>query len=144
MRNGSTPATPAPRLRDHPRQLDPRVGAAADPPTDIGLPVMRQRPERFIVTERPQREHGERYQHVPGTPDVRGEVGALIDSLHTLFERDRAVASQPGAARCGICYLYHPASALVYREIEGCYVCPGCAKALGSTRILMVRRQQRT
>jgi hypothetical protein len=96
------------------------------------------------VTERPQREHGERYQHLPGTPDVRGEVGALIDSLHALFERDRAVASQPGAARCGICYLYHPSSALAYRDLEGCYVCVECARTLGSTRLLMVRRQQRT
>ena len=111
---------------------------------DMGYPATHPRPERFAVTERPPREHGERYQHVPGTSDVRGEVGALIDSLHALFERDRAVASQPGAARCGICYLYYSTSALSYREAEGCYVCPDCVQALGSTGLFMVRRQQRT
>jgi hypothetical protein len=101
------------------------------------------RPERFIVTERPPREHGERYQHVPGTEDVRGDVGALVDQLHALFAHDRVVASQAGAARCGLCYLHFAQSELVYREVEGYYVCSGCAQALGRSRVVMVRRQQR-
>lgn len=105
--------------------------------------VARSRPERFVVTERPQREHGERYQHIPGTPDIRGEVGALIDSLRTLFQDDRTVASQSGATRCGICYFHYPLSTLAYREDGGYYVCQRCAKSLGGTPLNMVRRQQR-
>lgn len=75
--------------------------------------------------------------------DVRGEVGALIDSLHAVFERDRAVASQGGAKRCGICYLHFSHAELEYRENEGHYVCAGCAAVLHQARLPMVRRQQR-
>lgn len=75
--------------------------------------------------------------------DVRGEVGPLIDSLRALFADNRTVASQGGVARCGICYLYFRASDLTYREQEGFYVCASCASALGTTRLPMVRRQQR-
>jgi hypothetical protein len=75
--------------------------------------------------------------------DVRGEVGALIDALHAVFERDRAVASQGGAKRCGICYLHFSVTELEYREVEGHYVCAGCAAVLHQARLPMVRRQQR-
>ena len=75
---------------------------------------------------------------------MRGDVGPLIDSLHELFERDRAVASQGGTARCGICYLHFRLSDLHYREEEGFYVCTNCARALGHGRVMMVRRQQHT
>src|SRR5262249_18860764 len=139
--NGALPSS-----RDSRRLLEGRSADLAERATEDSLPVVRQlpdRPERFLISERPQRERGEHYHPMPGTLDVRGEVGELIDALHTLFKRDRAVASQPGAVRCGICYLHHPLTALVYREAEGCYVCPDCAKALGATRLMMVRRQQR-
>jgi hypothetical protein len=75
--------------------------------------------------------------------DVRGEVGSLIDSLRALFEQDRAIASQSGTTRCGICYLHFPASTLTYREDEGYYVCERCARDLRSSTLPMVRRQQR-
>lgn len=74
--------------------------------------------------------------------DVRGDVGPLIDSLRDLFERDREVASRGNAARCGICYLHFTLSELLYRDEEGFYVCPSCAKVLLHTRVMMVRRQQ--
>ena len=91
-----------------------------------------ERDERYEGDERPARQL-----------DVRGEVGPLIDSLRTLFADNRTVASQGGVARCGICYLYFRASDLTYREQEGFYVCASCASALGTTRLPMVRRQQR-
>jgi len=75
--------------------------------------------------------------------DVRGAVGALIDSLHDLFSHDRTVASQGGSSRCGICYFHYPLSELTYRDEEGFYVCHGCERSLGSARVSMVRRQQR-
>ncbi|HEU0025673.1 MAG TPA: hypothetical protein VFQ25_01035 [Ktedonobacterales bacterium] len=75
--------------------------------------------------------------------DVRGSVGGLIDSLHEVFARDRAVATQGGAARCGVCYLHFPVGELLYRDAEGFYVCESCAHALGSAHVPMVRRQQR-
>jgi len=75
--------------------------------------------------------------------DVRGDLGPLIDSLHELFERDRAVASQGGSTRCGICYLYYKLADLTYREADGMYVCARCARALGSSSLRMVRRQQK-
>ncbi|HEX8730567.1 MAG TPA: hypothetical protein VF725_00795 [Ktedonobacterales bacterium] len=75
--------------------------------------------------------------------DVRGVVGGLIDSLHDLFVRDRALASQGGVSRCGICYLHYPLGELVYHEGEGFYVCQPCERALGGARVNMVRRQQR-
>ncbi len=76
-------------------------------------------------------------------PEVRGDVGPLIDSLHALFEHDRAVASQTGATRCGICYLHFAAADMSYRQSEGFYVCEECARALGPNQVFMVRRQQR-
>jgi hypothetical protein len=76
-------------------------------------------------------------------PEVRGAIGPLIDALHDIFERDRAVASQGTSTRCGICYLHYPLADLTYREAEGFYVCAGCAQAMGSTQLFMVRRQQR-
>ncbi len=81
----------------------------------------------------------------PSVPreDVRGSVGALIDSLHDLFVHDRVVASQGGVARCGICYFHFPISDLIYREPEGFYVCQTCERSLGAGHIPMVRRQQR-
>jgi hypothetical protein len=75
--------------------------------------------------------------------DVRGDVGSLIDSLREVFERDRAVASQGGTARCGICYLHFPLAELDYRAEEGFYVCAPCAQRLGTTHLPMIRRQQR-
>jgi hypothetical protein len=75
--------------------------------------------------------------------DVRGNVGTLIDSLHEVFVRDRTIASQGGASRCGVCYLHFPVSELLYRDAEGFYVCESCAHALGPARVPMVRRQQR-
>jgi hypothetical protein len=83
-----------------------------------------------------------RQEREPLRPEVRGEVGSLIDDLRTLFERDRTVASQSGSARCGICYLHYAQSELRYREAEGFYVCPTCARALGTVEVFMVRRQQ--
>lgn len=75
-------------------------------------------------------------------PEVRAGLGELIDSLHELFARDRAVASQAGI-RCGICYLHFPKEALEYRDEEGYYVCGSCAEALARERLNMVRRQHR-
>ena len=71
------------------------------------------------------------------------DLTQLIESLHQQFEQDRALASQTGSARCGICYLYHRQTDLLYREEEGFYVCKSCQKALGNTRVMMLRRQQR-
>ncbi len=75
--------------------------------------------------------------------DVRGAVGGLIDALHDVFTQDRAVATQGGSSRCGLCYLHFPIGELVYRESEGFYVCQACERALGSARVNMVRRQQK-
>ena len=75
--------------------------------------------------------------------EVRGDVGPLIDSLHDLFIRDRAIASQGNVTRCGICYLHYPLSELEYREVEGYYVCFSCKRSLGSTQLMMIRRQQK-
>ncbi len=66
---------------------------------------------------------------------------AMLVTLKELFERDRQIASQSDATRCGICYLYHPLSELLYRE-EGFYACPSCALALGSQFMPMLRNQQ--
>ncbi len=90
----------------------------------------------------PPREFSER-ERLAQRPEVRGEVGALIDDLRGVFQRDRSVASLPNCARCGVCYHYFMTDDLEYREAEGYYVCAGCAKLLGTTRLPMVRRQQR-
>jgi hypothetical protein len=78
----------------------------------------------------------------PFRPESRGEVGSLIDALHGLFAQDRAMASQGESARCGICYLHFPLTALEYREAEGFYVCAACKRALGHNPLMMIRRQQ--
>jgi hypothetical protein len=130
--------------REPPHVPDDTFRDAEDGQNPAAQAVVRPRPERFVVAERQPRERGERYQHIPGTPDVRGDVGPLVDELHALFERDRAVASQGSTARCGVCYFHFSLVELEYREAEGHYVCPNCAKALGRGRIVMVRRQQRT
>jgi hypothetical protein len=88
-------------------------------------------------------ERADRTEHQPLRAEARGDVGPLIDDLHDVFERDRAVASQGSIARCGICYLHFAHPDLIYREAEGFYVCPSCSRALGASQIFMVRRQQR-
>ena len=67
----------------------------------------------------------------------------MLISLHELFEHDRQVASQSDATRCGICYLYFPASELHYRNGEGFYTCLGCERALGKQTLPMLRHQQK-
>jgi len=89
----------------------------------------------------PPREFTER-ERLAHRPEIRGEVGALIDDLRGIFQRDRSVASLPNCARCGVCYHYFVTDDLEYREAEGYYVCASCAKLLGATRLPMVRRQQ--
>lgn len=97
-----------------------------------------------LSTQAPQAEDDDEVAPFSGPrEDVRGAVGELIDALHELFTQDRAVASQGGSARCGICYFHYRLSELIYREAEGFYVCQGCERALGVARISMVRRQQR-
>jgi hypothetical protein len=71
------------------------------------------------------------------------DLSPLIESLRQQFEQDRALASQPGAVRCGICYLYYRQTDLFYREEEGFYVCKSCQRVLGNMQIKMLRRQQR-
>ena len=68
---------------------------------------------------------------------------AMIVSLHDLFEHDRQVASQPDAARCGICYLYFSVSDLRYRDQEGFYVCAACERPLGKHTMPMLRKQKK-
>jgi hypothetical protein len=86
---------------------------------------------------------------VPGAmPMERGYSGTfdfeqLIQSLHELFERDRQIASQPDATRCGICYLHFPVSELYFRDEEGFYACKGCEGTLGKHKMAMIRRQQK-
>jgi hypothetical protein len=96
----------------------------------------------FAHTPIPPREFNER-ERLAQRPEIRGEVGALIDDLRGIFQRDRAVASLPDCARCGVCYHYYTTSDLEYREAEGYYVCASCRQLLGSARLPMVRRQQR-
>jgi hypothetical protein len=83
----------------------------------------------------------------PTTGVERGHTGThdfeyLIQSLRELFARDRQVASQPDATRCGICYLHFPVNELHYRE-EGFYLCQGCEHALGKQSLPMLRKQQK-
>jgi hypothetical protein len=73
----------------------------------------------------------------------RMDLAQLIEALHQQFEQDRALASQTGSARCGICYLYYRQADLFYREEEGFYICKSCQRSLGNGKIKMVRRQQR-
>lgn len=67
----------------------------------------------------------------------------MLISLHDIFERDRQIASQSDATRCGICYLHFLMSELQYRGEEGFYVCVGCERALGKQTLSMVRQQQK-
>lgn len=66
----------------------------------------------------------------------------MIQSLRTLFEHDRQMASQTDATRCGICYLHYSLDELHYRE-EGFYACQTCEQALGKHPVPMVRKQQK-
>ena len=70
------------------------------------------------------------------------EFEYLIQSLRTLFEHDRQVASQPDTTRCGVCYLYFSANELHYRE-EGFYVCAACEQVLGKQHVFMLHKQQK-
>lgn len=73
----------------------------------------------------------------------RMDLSHLIESLRQQFEQDRALASQNGTSRCGICYFYYRQTDLLYREEEGFYICHRCQRSLGNGRVKMVRRQQR-
>ena len=75
----------------------------------------------------------------PGSFDFEG----MIVALRELFAFDRQMASQPDAARCGICYLHFTVSDLRYRDEEGFYVCHGCERVLGRQQVPMLRRQQK-
>jgi hypothetical protein len=84
---------------------------------------------------------------IPATGGVEHDAGPfkleeLILSLRELFEQDRQIASQPDAARCGICYLYYPVDQLHYRE-EGLYMCQHCERALKNQRLSIIRKQQK-
>lgn len=102
-----------------------------------------ERVERPAIVSEPPLDEDESLEYTGPRSDVRGNVGSLIDSLHEVFTHDRAIASQGGASRCGVCYLHFPVGELIYRDAEGFYVCQSCAHALGSARVPMVRRQQR-
>lgn len=93
------------------------------------------------VTQVPPREHSER-ERLAMRPEIRGELGTLIDELRTVFEADRTVAMQSASVRCGICYMHHRLDELEYREAEGFYVCEPCSQALRGKRLPMIRRQQ--
>ncbi len=138
MPPGSGPRGPmpyAPGTRAHMAPQENTGQNGADPA--YRAPGPSARTSRF---ER-DRDHGE---HEPLRPEVRGDVGPLIDSLRDVFVQDRSIASQGGTTRCGICYLHFPIAELEYREDEGYYVCTRCARSLGHTRLPMVRRQQRS
>lgn len=131
-RNGRAPASrPPDRLVERPfsAREDTRVQGDEDGAELAHAPI-------------PPREFSER-DRLAQRPEIRGEVGALIDDLRGLFQRDRAVASLPNCARCGVCYHYFVTSDLEYREAEGYYVCADCGQLLGANRLPMVRRQQR-
>lgn len=131
------PAPYAPGLRTHMSPPAPTDQANGDTPQRA--PVAR--PGGSARFERDRSDRGDRE---PLRPEVRGEVGPLIDSLRDVFVQDRTVASQGGTTRCGICYLHFPLAELEYREAEGYYVCSRCAQALGRTLLPMVRRQQKS
>jgi hypothetical protein len=71
------------------------------------------------------------------------DLEKLIASLKEFFAQDRQVASQQDSTRCGICYMHHTVSELLYRDEEGFYVCKGCEHALGKANVPMLRRQQK-
>lgn len=113
-------------------------GAARRPPRE---PLTAYVPS-LASSAQPAEDEGEAAYSGP-REDVRGPVGELIDALHDLFSRDRAIASQGSSSRCGICYFHFTLGELVYREAEGFYVCQACERALGGSRVSMARRQQR-
>src|SRR5262249_5056235 len=96
-------------------------------------------PRRITI---PPREHTER-ERLALRPEIRGDLGALIDDLHALFERHLAVAKQASSARCGICYLHFSTAELEYREADGFYVCPQSRQDLRGKPLPMIRRQPR-
>ena len=98
----------------------------------------KERTERADRVERS--EPGERQDR---DGQVRMDLSHLIESLRQQFEQDRAMASQGGTYRCGICYFYYRQADLLYREEEGFYICQRCQRSLGNGRVKMVRRQQR-
>lgn len=102
---------------------------------DLGLPP------GVLVPQIPPREHNER-ERLAMRPEIRGDLGPLIDELRAVFEGDRATAMQAASVRCGICYLHNRLDELEYREAEGCYVCARCSQALRGKRVPMIRRQQ--
>jgi len=154
-------ATPTPRarvgrfyapggaLRPDETWVDRAPGAASTPASaerdgrGASAPPGRSSAPGFAVPAAPP--PVEPYEHFDHSTHIgpRDELGKLIDSLHSLFDQDRAVASQTGAVRCGVCYLHFPLADLEYREQEGFYVCPACKHSLGGASIPMVRRQQR-
>jgi len=95
----------------------------------------------ITVAQIPPREHSER-ERLAMRPEIRGELGQLIDDLRSVFEADRSVAMQSANTRCGVCYLHHRPEELEYREVEGFYVCERCSQALRGKRLPMIRRQQ--
>jgi hypothetical protein len=122
--------------------LDERNGHGAA--RDAGGPATAPRPLAEMRSMRAMRmERAERADREPLRAEARGDVGALIDELHAVFEHDRAVASQGSNARCGICYLHFAHADLAYREAEGFYVCAQCSQSLGNGQLMMIRRQQR-
>lgn len=135
---GPVPYAPGARTHMAPQESSGQSGqSSAEPvPRAWGAPARGMRFDRDR-----DRDLGE---HEPLHPEVRGEVGPLIDSLHEVFVQDRTVASQGGTTRCGLCYLHFPIAELEYRDEEGYYVCERCARALGRARLPMVRRQQRS
>ncbi|HKD74606.1 MAG TPA: hypothetical protein VKB76_03895, partial [Ktedonobacterales bacterium] len=77
------------------------------------------------------------------TPTPPSDLTDMLKSLRDLFVRDRSIAAQSDARRCGICYLMFAPEDVTYREDDGCYVCAGCQKALGAQRMSMLRRQKK-
>lgn len=103
----------------------------------------KNRPEPKERVDRADRvERGEGNERLDRDGQARMDLAHLIESLRQQFEQDRAVASQTGTARCGVCYFYYHQTDLFYREEEGFYICQRCQRALGNGRIKMVRRQQ--
>lgn len=119
-----------PRTSAYDNAMTPDRGSSDDAPEPVG---------RVIWAEQ-----SDAHERAPLRPETRGEVGSLIDELRALFEQDRTFSSQGGTTRCGICYLHFSLVELEYREAEGYYVCRACARSLGTSRLPMVRRQQRT
>lgn len=144
-----TDSTPHVQPASPPAPAEPFV--IAEPPTPANLPPSRRveydgrHPNTYAMQPGEARymdDEDAAHERLP-LRDVRGDIGGMIDSLHELFAQDRGIASQGNATRCGICYLHYPLSELEYREVEGYYVCVACKRALGSTQLMMVRRQQK-